>query len=294
MVTRKSLIKSLNNDIDATEKKINGAKHYKFKSAISTILCGAGIGMDHALPFILAASCVMYFRYLGGNMPFKVDKVMDKAYIQTIDTSDGKHIEYLSYDDDYDDEIFEYSTGWVPTTNGTFKREITTYILNDEYDISDLDKLLSLSKEEADKIFQLYNIKTIEKRKLDAEDFLYNNDCFIVIDNQSSIDKAVLRDESLGENIINIIFYLLSTTAFGFGFDLIIKKITRRRIRDGLVSKFQNIKHLSEAEVDDLKLLLELKKQNLAMFSEDVDDNDSKENQFTYKLRKKINGEEGI
>ena len=30
MVTRKSLIKSLNNDIDATEKKINGAKHYKF------------------------------------------------------------------------------------------------------------------------------------------------------------------------------------------------------------------------------------------------------------------------
>ena len=61
-----------------------------------------------------------------------------------------------------------------------------------------------------------------------------------------------------------------------------------------MVSKFQNIKHLSEAEVDDLKLLLELKKQNLAMFSEDVDDNDSKENQFTYKLRKKINGEEGI
>ena len=160
---RKQLVDKLTNDTRQLENKIEHRRLYNIRNAIVRALLKSGISIDYALPFILEAIIIGHSQTAKGNAPFKVDDITEKAGIETIDTSNGTHIEHLSYDFSYDDEILEHSTGWIVNDRGLYQRTVTSYRLNDAIDLSDIETVFSMSKEEIESVLVVTNIKTIQK-----------------------------------------------------------------------------------------------------------------------------------
>ena len=189
MIDNNELMKKLTKDANRLQNKIEHRKLYNIRNAVVRSLIKSGIAVDYALPFIIVAMIIANAQTSKGNAPFRVDEIVEKAGIETIDTSSGIHLEHLSYDFDYDDELIEYSTGWIVNEQGLYERTVTSYRLNDDIDLEKIfvktymrDKLREyepsfrkINKEELD------TMKKILKMKQENLSMLNN-------DNNSSID----------------------------------------------------------------------------------------------------------
>ncbi len=282
MMDREKLVDKLSHDVKKMENKIEYIKLYNIRNAIIKTLIKSGIIVDYALPFLLSTIIVSSFQFSKNNPPFIEDEISVKARIETIDTSNGGHIEHLSYDFEYSDKMIQYSTGWTINERGLYQRTITSYRLNNNIDLSDTDKVLAMSKEEIDNILVITNIQTIQKNSLSAEDYIYSEDALIIIDHTISDTEMIFRKETFGENVLNSTWFIVVLLSWGINIKFLESKIIKEHIRD-VLKKYEPL--FNKINKEEMEKILELRKQNLEMLtsSEEIDKDN---NCYAYRLRK--------
>lgn len=268
------LEKNLKNDIRVIQNKIKHRNLYNVKNLMMRILIKCGIAFDFVLPMIVSASLVFGFLTARGNKPFKIDEIVDKARIETIDTSSGKHIETISYDFEEDDEVLEYSTGWIINDDGLYERTVTSYRLNNSIDLDDVDSIFSMTKEEIESELFVTNIQLIQKASLEPEDEIYNEDALIIINNYDSQDEYFTRTETVNENKLNSLLFILLSVFWSYSFKCIgdfMNIFVKIQIRDVLESYEPMYVKIDDEEIRRLEQLLRIKQENLSLLNENCE-----------------------
>lgn len=285
MNNRNTLVNKLTRDVKALENKIEHRSLYNIRNVVLKALLKSGIAIDYALPFILASVIIAHSQAAKGDAPFHIDEITEKAGIETIDTSNGIHLEHVSYDFSYDEELIEYSTGWITNDKGLYERTVTSYRISDEVDLSETDKILSMSKEEIEDILVVTNIKTICKNTLTPEDKIYDSDALIVVNHSESEDETLTRQETSSENVWNSIWFIIMALSWGNNTRMVEKLFVKTYIRDRLREYEPLFRQINKEELETMKKILEVKKQNLAMIDE-TSNNIGESEGYSYRLRK--------
>lgn len=279
------LFNKLSKDVERLQNKIEHVRLYNIRNYVVKALIKSGIVVDYALPFILATIIIANSQISKGDAPFHIDEVTEKAGIETIDTSSGIHVEHISYDFSYSDEVLEHSTGWVINDNGLYERIVTSYRLNDQINLSDTEKILSMSKEEIEDILVVTNIKTIRKSNLTPEDNIYDSDALIVINHTESEDEFITRSETTSENVWHSIWFVIMALCWGNNVRNIEKLFVKTYIRDKLREYEPIFRPINKDELESMKKVLEMKKQNLSMIDASLE-NVNENNGHTHILRR--------
>jgi len=265
MTNNNGLVEKLTKDVSKLEKKIENRKLYNVRNFAIKALLKSGIAVDYALPFILAAIIFANSQASKGNTPFHIDEITEKAGIETIDTSSGIHLEHVSYDFDYDDELIEHSTGWYVNDKGLYERTITSYRLNDEINLEETDKIMAMTKEELEQILVITNIRTIKKNTLTPEDSIYNEDAIIVINHSESETESITRLETSSENVWGSILYIILALCWGNNFRNIEKIFVKTYLRDRLREYEPLFRQINKEELETMRKILKVKQENLAL-----------------------------
>ena len=285
MLSNNELVKRLTDDVNRLQNKIEHRNLYNIRNFVVETLLKSAIAIDYALPFILAAIIVANSQASKGNAPFRIDEIIEKASIETIDTSSGIHLEHISYDFSYSDELIEHSTGWIINDKGLYERTVTSYRLNDEINLEDTEKIMSMTKEEVDQALVITNVRTIKKNTLTPEDSIYNSDAIIVINHSESEEETFTRLETASENVLYSIWYIVLALCWGNNFRNIEKLFVRTYIRDRLRAYEPLFRQINKEELEKIKKILEVKKENLAMINSESKNVDEKE-RYPYGLRR--------
>ena len=285
MDNKDELVSKLLYDLEKQEYKIEHIRITNIRNYIVRILLKTGIGIDYALPFILATFIVIFGCKIRGKMPFYIDDVTEHSSVETIDTSNGIHLKKYSYDFEYDDSAIKYSTGWITNKNGLFERTETSYKINSKIDLSDINKVFDMSKKEIESMLEITNIQTICKKHLTPEDDIYNTEAIIIINHDKSDSEYRVRKETGIENVGYTILSIIWICLLGMNFINLEKVFVKRFIRDKLREYEPLYRNIDKNELETIKKIIELKKQNLAMLDE------SNSNNYSYKLRRMANQE---
>lgn len=283
MIDNNELMKKLTKDANRLQNKIEHRKLYNIRNAVVRSLIKSGIAVDYALPFIIVAMIIANAQTSKGNTPFRVDEIVEKAGIETIDTSSGIHLEHLSYDFDYDDELIEYSTGWIVNEQGLYERTVTSYRLNDDIDLENKEKILEMTKDDIDNALVITDIKTVKKNALNPEDQIYNSDAIIVIDHSESEEETITRLETKSENFWHSLWYIVLVLSYGNNVRLLEKIFVKTYMRDKLREYEPSFRKINKEELDTMKKILKMKQENLSMLN---NDNNSSIDGYSYKLRR--------
>ena len=284
MENREKLIKKLRKDIKSLQLKTEHTRLYNIRNFAARALIKSGIAIDYALPFILAATVMGNIYALEGDAPFVIDEVTDNALVQTIDTSEGLHIRQTSYDIDYDTRMIEHTTGWIVNDKGLYETTITSYRLNSNIDLSDKEKVLSMTKEEIEEALIITNVKTIQKGSLTEEDSIYYSDAIVITDYFESEEEYFLRPETGKENFGNSFGYILVSLLLGGAFAGVSHIFVKSYIRDELGRNLAKVRPITKEELETLKKMIALKQQNLSLLTDTGNNNENKGIQ--YSLRK--------
>lgn len=292
MKDRNELVNKLSTEVSSLEKRIEHRKLYNIRNFVISMVLKSGIFIDYALPFILASIIVAQIYTEKENAPFIIDKIKEKASVETVDTSSGIHLENISYDFKYGDDILEHSTGWITNDNGLYERTITIYQISDKIDLTKTDKILSMSKEELENILDVIDIKTIRKNTLTPDEEIYNKDMIIIVNHIEKEDEIIVRDETILENILNSSTFILLSLLGGMFIKYTGNIFIKTYIRDKLKEYEPCFKPIRKKDLEAVKELLEVKKENLIMISDDSNTiGDSLE--YPYKLRKDTKNKNG-
>ncbi len=283
MIDNNELMKKLTKDANRLQNKIEHRKLYNIRNAVVRSLIKSGIAVDYALPFIIVAMIIANAQTSKGNAPFRVDEIVEKAGIETIDTSSGIHLEHLSYDFDYDDELIEYSTGWIVNEQGLYERTVTSYRLNDDIDLENKEKILEMTKDDIDNALVITDIKTVKKNALNPEDQIYNSDAIIVIDHSESEEETITRLETKSENFWHSLWYIVLVLSYGNNVRILEKIFVKTYMRDKLREYEPSFRKINKEELDKMKKILKMKQENLSMLN---NDNNSGIDGYSYKLRR--------
>jgi len=268
LISNDDIISKLSKDVNKLQNNIRYRNLYNIRNIILKILVKSGIAIDYALPFMISAVIISNSIDFETNPPFTIDEIKEKAKVETIDSSSGFHIEHISYDFDYDTESLAHSTGWMLNTEGLYERVVTSYRISDQIDLSDTETIFNMPKEEIDNALVITNIKTIKKNILTEEDSIYNQDALIIINNFESEEDFLIREETIGENILNSIKYIFLISTLGVSFMVFEKLLIKNCIKDKLITYEQSLKWYDKEELKTMKKILELKKENLSMLTD--------------------------
>lgn len=285
MISNNELVEKLTNDVNRLQNKIEHRNLYNVRNFVIKALLKSGIAIDYALPFILAAIIIANSQASKGDAPFRIDEITEKAGIETIDTSSGIHLEHISYDFSYDDELIEHSTGWIINDKGLYERTVTSYRLNDEINLEDTEKIMSMTKEEVDQALVITNVRTIKKNTLTPEDSIYNSDAIIVINHSESEEETFTRLETTSENVWHSIWYIVLALCWGNNFRNIEKLFVRTYIRDRLREYEPLFRQINKEELETMRKILKVKQENLAMIDSESKNIGEKEG-YSYRLRR--------
>ena len=282
MLNNKYLISKFTKEVEELEKIIKYREFYNIRNFFMSCLIKSGIVFEEALPFIIIGIFVAYLNSSSGKTPFKFDDSMERVYVETIDTSSGVHLKHFSSDINYDDELIEYSTGWIINDNGLYERTVTSYRVDNEIDLSDVDSILSMTREELENILIITNVKTIRKNVIDPDDEIYMNDAIIVVNHYDYIERNVGIKESEIKNISETILYIIQSLCWGYACKKGCSLIIKTSFSDKLKRYKLKYKIITEDELENLYKILEVKKKNLDM----INGFDKKDNIYC-KLRKR-------
>ena len=286
MLNNKKLVNKLTKSVRKLEKNIEHRKLYNIRNFVIRTLLKSGIAIDYAFPFICAAIIGAYYTASDDNTPFYFDEITEKAKIETIDTSSGIHIEHVSYDFDYEDELIEHSTGWHINDKGLYERTITSYRLNDKIDLEETEKIMNMTKEELEQILVITNVRTIKKNILTPEDSIYNEDAIIVINHKESETETITRLEESSRNFLGTILYIIIVLCWGTNFRSMEQIFIKTYLRDRLRKYEPMFRQINKDELETMKKIIELKKENLALIKGKTTDETTG---HSYSLRR-ING----
>ncbi len=286
MKNKEQFYKRLVKQEKSLQNKIEHQKFYNIRNLAIRALLKSGIAIDYALPFLMSSIIVGTIQAKLGVTPFIVDNKVLFPSIETIDTSSGLHLENISYDVSYDEESIEYTTGWKINKYGLYERTSTSYRISKDIDITNIEKLLSMSKEELDAALIVTNIENIYKETLSSDDMIYNQDAIIVINNSKSNDEYMIGKEPVTANVFYTILFIIVSSILGVGFKKIGNILIKTKIRDKL-REYQSYFHkLNSADLKEIEKILQVTKQNLALLAESTP-NINESDSYIYKLRSK-------
>lgn len=279
MKNNNKLIKKFTDDIIEIESKIKNPKLYNTRNHLIKVLIKSGMAIDYLLPFIMATIIVANYQKAKGNPPFKIDQVSKKAYIESIDTSNDLHKDFLRYEYNPSEELVEHSTKWITNEYGLYERTITSYRLDESLDIN---RILSMTKEEIEQALTITNIKTIKKNILTKEDSIYDKDAIIITRYKESPTDTVTRLETKVENISNTIWFIVLSIGLGSCLSHLEKIIIKTTIRDKLKNYEHIYKQIDKEEIEKLQKILKIKQENLSL----IDNTNDLKEVYTRRLRK--------
>lgn len=262
MSDEEKLLKSLTKEVKDMENMIKKAKLYKLKKQFKKNLIKSGIVLNHVIPYALA-SFISYGSVSAiGYNPFSYEKVKENAKIETFETSTGLNRKTSSKDIEYGSNSFEHTTAWKLNDNGLYERTITVYEIDDSIDLSDTDKVLSMTKEEVEAKLNIIDIKTIQKNVLNEEDKIYDEDMLIITRSTEDEDDFKMCNETFFENILDVGFWLALTIVFGATINVINKKLFKL---DEKLKAIDESIVIEKVDVSTISEVLKVKKHNLEM-----------------------------
>lgn len=262
MSDKEKLVISLTKEVKYMENMIKNAKLYKLKKQFKKNLIKSSIVLNHFIPYALA-SFISYGSVSAIDFnPFSLEEVKENAKIETFETSTGLNRKTSSKDIEYGSNSFEYTTSWKLNDNGLYERNITVYEIDDSIDLSDTDKVLSMTKEEVEAQLNIIDKITIQKNILNDEDKIYDEDMLIITRSLEDEDDFKMRNETFFENILDVGFWIALTIVFGATINVINKKLFK------LDEKLKTIDEsivIEEVDVSTISEVLKVKKHNLEM-----------------------------
>jgi hypothetical protein len=273
-MAQNKIIKKINVNIENCEKIIKDKKAYNKKVKLIKKYSKAGIVTSYLIPYVIALPMLSSVKSYNGDNPFKREITTEPKVIEVIDTSNGTHIEHISDDYEYDDTNLEYSTGWKINDDGLYERELYEYNI-DNYNLDDIEKIFAMSKEEADKTFDIETYKTICKKTLEPEDYYYDEDGF-VITNHIESNEMVSKKESISDYVFNILGILLSTFFVGSIVCIVDDKLNLscKKFRKKM-EKYQNsYEEVCDYDVEKAKKLLDIYQSNMALLNDSYEEDD--------------------
>ena len=151
-----------------------------------------------------------------------------------------------------------------------YERIVSSYVINN-IDLTNYEKIFSMSYEEITKNLQVRERKIITKKELSQEDKMYNEEVFIITRRFVSNEDFTYRDETTKENITNSINYLILTLFMGIAIKYGKDKTFKFYVRDYL-TKQEGIYHMVNVyERQDLEKSLLIKKQNIDLLTGKLD-----------------------
>jgi len=270
MLDNKNLIKKLEKEAKGLENKIKYRHLYNIKNLVIKLLLKLGISFDYAIPFIIVAIITFNIQKSFNSTPFSLDEREKKASVQETVTSTGYHNLVYSFDYNYSDFSFLHTTGWLLNEYGLYERQETSYKLSENLDWNSILQMMDNPKEEFEKNLIITNIKKEQKNSLSEEDLFYKESMVIAQRSYEDDDKIILTSQSATEDILEMIIFLAFTIVFGSS----ITYYKNHFIKHGLGQKIENLdtklKILTKDDVHNLKKILEIKKDNLALLEENA------------------------
>ena len=272
MINDSSYIEEITHNTNKLQSELKYYKLINIRNKILRILIKSGITVDYVLPFL----CSMTICYQGANLkPFHLDNIKTYASIKTIDTN-KIHLVKESYKMHYSENSVEYTTGFVKN-NDIYERTVTTYKLNKD-DIKNIDNFIKMTYDELNENLSIKKERIVQQKYLRKNDYLYMNDTTIVTKSREDENKYKIKKQNKRDDLVDIFIYLFWSISMGLGIHEIKEKLISKHLRKKLKSKEDNYKDLSKVDLEDMKQILLLNKNNLQLFGQ------NKEN---FQLRKK-------
>lgn len=271
MDSKKKLLKKLRKEVMTLEKHIEKREKYNLKNKLIRTVIDTGITIEYLFPYILSSLIMFQVNLYDGDNPLKRDIVYDNKQIEITKTSSGVQFDKVfdEYDKSSNDEFLEYSSSWTINEYGLYEREIVSYQIDD---IELNDDILNMTKQELDDSYQVIDIKEISKNILTDEDELYNENLVVIKKISEYIDLESRREESIFEMIGSFIIYSGTTFLGGKVIKLVKKKYIKGNIEEKLELLKQNYPILEEKDIENIEKIIKLKKNNLLLFDDDVND----------------------
>ncbi len=267
MTTKNAIYNDIQKDVKDLEEKVKHVNVYNIKNYFKRRGIDAISLVHHVAPFVLAGVLLSSANIMKERKPFEKQMVEVHAKVSSMDTSTGYHHEYVSYDSNYDDRSIEYTTGWE-LKDGYYTRTITEFEISKKVDFNDIDSILKMSSEELKSLLTVTNIRTITKPELNDEDKLFMEPAVVVNSVYDSEEVFYLRKETGFEVFKYYLLYVLIIAAMGGGIIGIERIFLKNKINDKLGILKQKYKRISKRDLNELKKLLEIKKNNLEMITE--------------------------
>jgi len=271
MIDRKSLLKQLKEEVNDIEKLINNPKKYYINNKKIMNLLKVGVAVDRLLPFIITSVICFNWEMMRGNTPFITNDVVQEASVSKYMSSNGEEKINYSFDYEYDEEFIEYRTSWEEKENDFYEQTVTSYRVDNYLNLSNVEEILSMSKEELDEKLVVENVTTNLKNDINKEEVKAEN---IVAINIVYNDKnnTIIRDETIGEDMASSICYLLEAIVWGNFFRILKKKIGKEKVKKYLDEKYEKYEAKTEdydkRTLEDWKKILKLKKENLSLLDD--------------------------
>ena len=274
-MAQNKIIKKINVNIENCEKIIKDKKAYNKKVKLIKKYSKVGIITSYIIPYAVSLPILTSIKTENSNNPFTIDMITEPKIIEVIDTSNGTHIEHISDDYEYDDSSLEYSTGWELNDNGLYERQLIVYDVDDNYNLDDIEKIFSMSKEEADKTFDIETYKTICKKNLEPEDYYYDEDGFVITNHIESNEK-VSKKESISDYVFNIFGILLSTIFVGSIVCIVDDKLNLsfKKFRKKMENYQNSYEEVRDYDVEKAKKLLDIYQSNMALLNDSYEEDD--------------------
>ena len=87
---------------------------------------------------------------------------------------------------------------------------------------------------------------------------------FVIIQNFEDEENIIRRDETIGANVLETILYIIVSLSWGNSFRLIGKLFVKNKFRDKLRSIDNSIRPIDKKELNRLKNILEIKRENIS------------------------------
>ncbi len=286
MENKEELYKNLIKKEKSLQNIVAHPKLYNIRNCAIRALLKSGIAIDYALPFLMSSIIVGSIQAKLDITPFIFDDKEVHPSVETIDTSSGYHLQNISYDFSYDEESIEYSTGWKQNENGLYERVSTSYRISKDIDITNVEKLLYMSKDELDAALVVTNVEKIYKQTLNSDDMLYDSDAIIVTNNSELSDEGMIRKETETENLLYTLLFIVDLLVLGGGFKLLGNIFIKNQMRDKFREYQSYFQKISINDLERIKQIVEVEKQNLALL-DDSAPNINEADSYIYKLRNK-------
>lgn len=255
-MNKTKLMNKLNKDIRFLERKMQYPKLYNTRNCLINLLLRFGIVLDFSVPFIMTFIVVANTKFVNTKDLITFEDKVSRKNIETIDTSDGSHIENIN-SNIYNKNFIECSYAFKSDKNN-YERKTITYEVNDEIDLNSLDNILFIDNDELVKFLDKLNLKS--SIKIEKSDYV---DYIVKVVNHKVVNEKYKVLKLTDSNLNNILRLNAMFWALCWIYKMLQKLILKGKLKDLLEEKETYFKPINDEELELINKLLESRRKNI-------------------------------